>query len=331
MQASNPYFHETRFRDHDELSSLIHGGTAEFFQRAPGAFKGRFALVTLESGSVQFGQVELPYLSSGSPAADRTAFILHLKPQRGYVWKGRAVQPGAIMVLPPRSEHQDISPSRSSWAILDFHRTPLERALSDLNGAEYPLNLQGNSRLILPEPGSFETLRRRLEAVQAAVERDPSILEVPEARQGIDESILSALALAVGSASLLRPHHYGAAARARVVRQVEAYLLASSGKSVSLAELCAVAGVGERTLRNLFQERFGMSPVRYLKMRRLHQIRRALRRADPEFNTVRSIAHRCGAWHLGRFANEYRTLFNESPLETLRKTRLIGETRGNQE
>ena len=62
-----------------------------------------------------------------------------------------------------------------------------------------------------------------------------------------------------------------------------------------------------------------MSPVRYLKLRRLHQARRALRRADPDLNTVQTIANRCGIWHLGRFAHEYKALFNEAPLETLRK------------
>jgi AraC family ethanolamine operon transcriptional activator len=105
---------------------------------------------------------------------------------------------------------------------------------------------------------------------------------------------------------------------------VEAYLASNSQESLYLADLCSVAGVGERTLRYTFQERYGMSPVRYLKLRRLHQVRRALRRADPDLNTVQSVANRCGIWHLGRFASEYRSLFNESPLETLKKTRSPG-------
>ena len=96
---------------------------------------------------------------------------------------------------------------------------------------------------------------------------------------------------------------------------------AASGETLYLADLCAVAGVGERTLRYIFQERYRMSPVQYLKLRLMHQVRRALRRADPDLNTVQSVANRCGIWHLGRFASEYRALFNESPLETLRKTR----------
>ncbi|MCI0658294.1 MAG: helix-turn-helix domain-containing protein, partial [Acidobacteria bacterium] len=86
-----------------------------------------------------------------------------------------------------------------------------------------------------------------------------------------------------------------------------------------LADLCAVTGVSERTLRTVFQESYGMSPVQYLKLRRLHQVRRALRRADADLNTVQSVANRFGIWHMGRFAVEYRSLFGESPLETLKE------------
>src|SRR2546425_10106416 len=94
----------------------------------------------------------------------------------------------------------------------------------------------------------------------------------------------------------------------------------TGGEAVYLSDLCAVAGVGERTLRTVFQETYGMSPVQYLKLRRLHQVKRALRRADSDLNTVQSVANRFGIWHLGRFAVEYRALFGESPLETLKKS-----------
>ena len=247
-------------------------------------------------------------------------FIFHLKPQTDYVWKGQNLDPRSLLFLPPHTEHQDITPPNSYWALVSFDRTHLEKALACLHGAEPALSSQA-SRVLLPKPGSFERLRRRLKAVHAALRSDSSFLEVPEARQSVEESILSATALALGSASRVRPAGYGAATRSRVMRQVDAYLLASSGESLYLADLCAVAGVGERTLRYIFQERYRMSPVQYLKLRLMHQVRRALRRADPDLNTVQSVANRCGIWHLGRFASEYRALFNESPLETLRKTR----------
>jgi len=318
MLAPGPFLQSTRFGDHDELSSLIRGAQSEFIQRSPGAFKGEFTSVFLDNGTVQFGQVGLPYLCRGAPSGNRSMFILHLKPQTDYVWKGQNLDPRSLIFLPPHTEHQDITPANSYWVLVSFDRDHLERALAYLHGVEPVLNSQ-TSRILLPQPGPFDVLRQRLKAVHAAIRCDPSFLQVPECRQNVEESVLSALALALGSASRVRPSGYGVATRTRVIRQVEAYLSAASGESLYLADLCAVAGVGERTLRYIFQERYRMSPVRYLKLRLLHQVRRALRRADPDLNTVQSVANRCGIWHLGRFASEYKALFNEAPLETLRK------------
>jgi AraC-like DNA-binding protein len=294
-----PFLQANRFGDHDEFTSLF-----------------------LENATVQFGQVSLPYICRGSPSGDRLMFILHLRPLTDYVWKGQILDPRAIMFLPPHTEHQDITPPDSFWALVTIERAHLEKALASLHDAEPPLDSH-TSRVLLPESGPFEGLRRRLRAIHVAVSLDPSFINVPEARRGVEESILVALARALGSASRVRPNGYGAATHARAARQVEAYLSTTLGESLYLGDLCAVAGVGERTLRYVFQERFGMSPVRYLKLRRLHQARRALRRADPDLNTVQSIANRCGIWHMSRFAQEYRALFNEHPLDTLRKTCLL--------
>ncbi len=62
-----------------------------------------------------------------------------------------------------------------------------------------------------------------------------------------------------------------------------------------------------------------MGPMRFLLRRRMQLARRALREADPAATTVTAIAMQYGFWELGRFAAEYRTLFNEPPSVTLRR------------
>lgn len=60
-----------------------------------------------------------------------------------------------------------------------------------------------------------------------------------------------------------------------------------------------------------------MSPHAYIKLRRLKQVRRALRRRSCAESLVKSIASAHGFWHLDYFARDYRARFGESPSETL--------------
>jgi transcriptional regulator GlxA family with amidase domain len=62
-----------------------------------------------------------------------------------------------------------------------------------------------------------------------------------------------------------------------------------------------------------------MGPIRYLSLRRMYLVRRALLRADPSTATVTRIVTDHGFWELGRFSVSYRTLFGESPSESLRR------------
>jgi AraC-like DNA-binding protein len=90
---------------------------------------------------------------------------------------------------------------------------------------------------------------------------------------------------------------------------------------VYIPELCKAIGASGRTLRVCCQEQLGMSPKRYLLLRRMHLARRALRDSASDITTVTEIATRYGFWHFGRFAGEYQSLFGEAPSATLHRPR----------
>jgi len=62
-----------------------------------------------------------------------------------------------------------------------------------------------------------------------------------------------------------------------------------------------------------------MSPHKYLWLRRMNLVRRALTLGDPSGASVTVIATDHGFWELGQFAVAYRRLFGESPSVTLRQ------------
>ena len=104
-----------------------------------------------------------------------------------------------------------------------------------------------------------------------------------------------------------------------ILRRLEEVLEANPDRTLYAAELCAAAGASDRTLRACCQEYLGMSPMRYLWLRRMHLARRALRIGEPATTTVTEIATSYGFWELGRFSVAYRSLFGKSPSAALRR------------
>lgn len=86
-----------------------------------------------------------------------------------------------------------------------------------------------------------------------------------------------------------------------------------------MPELCATVGASYTSLHDCCRGYLGMSPKRYLWLRRMHLARRALHSADAASTTITEIATDYGFWELGRFAVAYRTLFGESPSAALHR------------
>jgi AraC-like DNA-binding protein len=107
--------------------------------------------------------------------------------------------------------------------------------------------------------------------------------------------------------------------RPQIVERVDAFLHEHIDEPISLARLCELTGVSERSLRNACHAICGTSPKRYLTRRRMEAVRRALVAADPSACTVTRIATDYGFFELGRFAAVYTRLFGERPSDTLRQ------------
>ena len=97
------------------------------------------------------------------------------------------------------------------------------------------------------------------------------------------------------------------------------YIDAHLSKPISLADLASITEVHASTLINGFRKHYNISPLAYLKCKRLEAARRDLLDADPKITSVTDIATTWGFFHLSRFAQYYQNHFGELPSETLKK------------
>ncbi len=104
---------------------------------------------------------------------------------------------------------------------------------------------------------------------------------------------------------------------AKIARSSRTFIEENLQNAVRLQDLCTYTGVSLRTLQRSFEAYFQMSPLNYIKVRRLNAVRRELVSANPSSMSVTSLATKYNFLHLGRFSVDYRAHFAESPSETL--------------
>jgi adenylate cyclase len=105
------------------------------------------------------------------------------------------------------------------------------------------------------------------------------------------------------------------------VKKAVAYMRRDVGRRLSVADLASHCGVAERTLHKHFRAFMGASPLDYWRRLRLAEARDELLRCGDR-TCVTDVAARFGFSHFGRFAQQYRRQFGETPSRTLRRARL---------
>lgn len=124
---------------------------------------------------------------------------------------------------------------------------------------------------------------------------------------------------------LSQPNNYTAELREQTDNKLPYYLVraknyieANAREEMHLEDIEQAAGVSRFKLFEGFRKSFGLSPMAYLKKYRLGAVRQEILE-DASQRNISVIAMGWGFSHLGRFASEYRKLFNEAPSATLQR------------
>jgi len=108
--------------------------------------------------------------------------------------------------------------------------------------------------------------------------------------------------------------------RTSPIENVLAYIVRHLEQPMTIEELARVGGMNKRSLQRAFQLRFEMSPMEFVRRRRLEEARSMLA-SGASGMTVTAAALRVGFGHMGRFARDYHAQYGQKPSETLARAR----------
>lgn len=290
---------------------MADGLESEYVQLEAKPFAARWNVLRLSDMVVQFGYEGVALVRRIRVPVDRWAFMIPLRVPGSARWNGCSIHGNEIIVCAPGSEGYGFDPGGTIVAVVSFAAARLPLPAEVLNG------IVGCAESMVVRPGYSLAcaLRDSLLGLAGAV---------AAGKVGSDD-VSVARGLKPRLAACLRPSArssvHAVNGRSAIVRRAESFYRSHVGEAVSIAQLSAVAGVSERSLRNAFYHVYSTSPKRYLKLWQLHQVRNVLKAHQQSVVTVTDVATDHGFYELGRFATEYRALFGERPSQTLQKAR----------
>jgi len=282
----------------------------------PGDFTAQITRLNLRNLDLYCCTERLSRIAFVSLPSDRLFVTFPNENSSFFVTNGHALGFGE-MVFHGRGErtYQVIKES-CQWGLLSLSSEQLERTSKALSGR----------KLTIPEFGKYQR-PARAHAKQfhwifgqacrlAEARRGP--IEHPEVGRAVEQEMLHALVncLIADEVELSSKHHQPATVMARFEEIVGNRI----GEKLSVPALCAELDIPERTLRTYCEKFLGVGPSKYFLLRRLNRVRRALQDADPSTSSVASIAQAHRFLELGRFAQVYRSVFDELPSVTLQRS-----------
>ena len=299
-----------RFADPDDYTAAIRASRgAELLVTGPGQFAAKLVRFDFHQLWMQRFQESLPRIGHSAVSPDRAVVMIRTRPGPGLSLNGIEMAPNGIIRLSERHAFFQRSSGPACFATMSLPVEAMVTAGAAIAGCDLmpPLDALTVIAPEAPRRGCNGCTKRR--NIWRTTRRRSS----PTRRRRADWSSRCSTRWSTASApgTFMRTRHPSAAMRRSCAGSASCWRNADS--ALYVPELCAAIGVSDRTLRTCCQEALGVSPLRYLWLRRMHLVRRALTVADPAAATVTATAAAYGFWEFGRFAVTYRALFGESP------------------
>ncbi len=299
------------------LSPLL---PVQLTQLAGGRLNSELLALDLDALQVLRLRFDRPLHGGGPKPKGRQLIALDLGEESGVpVMRSHGLElpSTAFFGLAAAGEIHLTTPERCSLALLSLDRGRFLQWAHDLGGTGLEESLEGVNWQAI-DPLRFGRVRACLRGIFRLAERSPALMADAVIRRRLGGDLVPLLVEALVHRTghgerLARPP-----ARIELVKAAQAWMEDHPEEPISLDGLCRQVAAGRRSLLQGFREHLGMGPMAYLKIRRLHSVRRALLAADPQALRIHELAAQWGFMNAGHFARDYRSLFGEHPRTSLR-------------
>jgi AraC family ethanolamine operon transcriptional activator len=316
---TKPLIVNKTFTDVDELSVAMN------IDRDYRLTQLQCAPVNYHLNLVDFGIAQFFFLKStcpvhalGEKSQDCIEFVVLLnEPTEPYLSHYTPMSSTHLFGFDTSREANSLLPPHIQLALFRVKETCLQDYLEMMNRTDIDHCFLKQNYLYLPQ--TLSTVKNYLKQFFYIVKNSPQLLTTSQLQKLVIEDFLPLLIASIQTEPGSSVSSLSLRFRRQLVHEARDYMMEHLDQPITLKDLCKALHAGSRTISYGFQEVFGLSPIAYLKILRLHEVRKALKVADPSQRSVKEIAHYFGFWSAGHFTRDYKTFFGELPSTTLHK------------
>ena len=305
------------FSEPSELPRRLRTMQVQGIALSPHAFEASVASLDFGDFAVEIIRAS-PALLIEASESGRAGCLLMLDGVKRAKWDGRAVDGFDVASLEPAVR---LVGSFYDPFACAFISTEKDAAEAFFGSRKQFANRRSGAPAQRATPPAHIRLSNCMREAERIAHYAPNTFRDDASQIGLRASLIDAARSLFVSANVSSPARNRTARRNRIVRLVDEHLCANPVRPIYTDDLCQALGVSASALREAFHAVFGISPHRYLKLRRMSLARAALLSSSGPWRSVKAAALSHGFWHLGQFAQDYREIYGEAPSATLARGR----------
>jgi AraC family ethanolamine operon transcriptional activator len=293
-----------RFTDFEAVRDALPSTSTEVIQVDRGPMSGHITRVSLgKSIDLTSGSFSCGLISRGVASLTRPMIAMAQSTGKIVGKRVREVRPNDLWIAPPSLDRQLRYFGASHFVGVLFDPREVGETVADLHYWRHSTPSAFNVR---------ETMLHDLDTIVHQIAQHPDLSA--DAADFYRRAILEM----IGQSLQARTVHHDLVRSWSLMHDITDYLRAIKARPVHISELCERFSVSRRTLHRVFEERIGMSPIAYLRHRRLCEVHSVLLSGNVTSIAETAVNH--GFVQLSRFAAAYRALFGELPSHTLQRS-----------